>query len=347
MSYREVRRPDIVLQNDMLGVLIAQKLGTQLVPFRREYRPDGAPAPRVDLNYTLTDYNDFREKKVLTVYRRSQLPTRNDVARHLVNYPRIVYNLMDTDTFGAGEVDVLYPYWIDGRADHNPRTDPEEAVRFRDAGCGMEYKFDALMFKAAGAKRILTFHPHFHREPGIIDVEGIEVVCLDAVPGMVRYAKEKLGIGGDALIVNPDMKPRKQGKYDIAIEFARYGDFDLSHLEKNRIDVRTIETKTTLDAKGREVVIVDDIGSTFNTIVGAADNIYNAKSVDVIIAHPVCTPEGHKKAGALITRDEKRVRSIQGTHTIDSDFSKIPIQEEINEFYYGSKELYRIRVLHD
>jgi len=62
------------------------------------------------------------------------------------------------------------------------------------------------------------------------------VVCLDAVPSMVRYAKERLGISGDALVLNPDMKPSKQGKYDVALEFARYGDFDIDHLEKQRLD---------------------------------------------------------------------------------------------------------------
>jgi hypothetical protein len=41
-------------------------------------------------------------------------------------------------------------------------------------------------------------------------------------------------------------------------------------------------------------------------------------------------------------RDEKRVRSIQGTHTIDSDFSRISIEDEIANFYNGS-EKYRVK----
>ncbi len=342
MSSREVRKPDIVVLNDVWGNMIADSLDVPYVPFRREYQPDGAPAPRIDLNYTITNYDDFKGKKILTVYRRRQLPDRDDVARHLVNYPRIVYNLSDTETFDSDGIDVLYPYWLDGRADHNPKTDTDDAVRFRDAGRGIEYKFDALSFKAAGASRILTFHPHFHREPGIIDVEGIEVVCLDAVPSLVKYAKEKLGISGDALIVNPDMKPRKEGKYDIAFEFAKSGDFDLSHMQKTRIDSTKTHTKGTVNAKGREVLIVDDIGSTLSTVYGAADNIYNAKSVDILFVHSVLPSDGHKRANSMVSRDENRIRSIQGTHTIDSDFSKIPIHDEIKSFYDG-KELYRQR----
>jgi phosphoribosylpyrophosphate synthetase len=343
MSYREVKKPEIVVQNDIFGEMISNSLGAQIVPFRREYHPDGAPTPRVDMNYTLTNYADFKGKKVLTVYRRSQLPDRDAVARHLVNYPRIVYNLTDGENFDAGAVDVLYPYWINGRSDHNPKTDADMAVKIKDAGRGMEYKFDAIMFKAAGASRILTYHPHFHREPGIIDVGGMEVVCLDAVPSMVSYAKGTLGISGDALIINPDMKPKKEGKYDIALEFAKFGDFDLKHMEKFRVDSKHVEHKEPLDAKGREVVIVDDIGSTLGTVNGAVDGIYNAKSIDIIFVHSVLPSDGHRRANAMISRDEKRVRTIQGTHTIDSDFSKIPIHEEIVNFYNGS-EKYRTKL---
>ena len=132
-----VKKPDIIVGNDMFGVMIkdALEMGDKgYVSFRREYHPDGSPAPRVDMNYTLKGYDDFSGKKVLTVYRRRQLPNRDTVARHLVNYPRLVFNLTDPDTFGAGEIDVLYPYWLCGRQDHNPRTDEDEAVRIRDRG---------------------------------------------------------------------------------------------------------------------------------------------------------------------------------------------------------------------
>ena len=79
---------------------------------------------------------------------------------------------------------------LPSRLNHNPKTDDDQSVRIRDKGRGIGYKFEAAMFKAAGAKRILTFHPHFHREPGITDVEGMEVVCLDAVPGTKRFVQK-------------------------------------------------------------------------------------------------------------------------------------------------------------
>jgi len=336
-----VNRPDIVVTNmDELGIILSERLSVPWISFRREYHPDGAPAPRVNLSYTLNDYKDFEGKKVLTVYRRSQLPDRDSVARHLVNYPRLVNNLTDEELFNVDEVDVLYPYWINARADHNPMTDKVAHVRKRDAGRGLEYKFDAQSFKEAGAERILTFHPHFHREPGVIDVEGIEVVCLDAVPSMVKYAKERLGISGDALVLNPDMKPAKEGRYDVAHEFARYGDFEIDHLEKQRLDEKTVshDGKKRINAKGRDVVIVDDIGSTFNTVRGAVYNIDNAKTIDIMVVHPVLPYEGLKNVNRLISDDNYPVRSITGTHTINSDISEIPIEEAILDFYSPRKD---------
>jgi phosphoribosylpyrophosphate synthetase len=334
MAY-QVRKPDIILvsENDILGTMIAKDIGCDTVPFRREYHDDGSPAARIDLNYTITDYDSFKRKKVLTVYRRRQLPDRNSVARHLVNYPSIVFDLTDKDTFGVDEVDVMYPYWIRGRADHNPRTDDDQSVRIRDKGRGIGYKFEAAMFKAAGASRILTLHPHFHREPGTIDVEGIEVVCLDAVPGMVRYAQEGLGISKDCLVVSPDLKPARAGRYDIALQFAKFAELDSSHLEKQRLTGSESVSKTVLDAKDRDVVIVDDIGSTMGTVKGAVQNIKNAKSVDVMLVHAVLPYVGLSAVNELMGSDDYRVRSVTATHTIASDISRIPINDVVAGFY--------------
>ncbi|UCD02865.1 MAG: hypothetical protein JSV63_03740 [Candidatus Aenigmatarchaeota archaeon] len=330
------RNPDIVLTNDdIFGYMLAEALDTKIAPFRREYHPDGAPAPRIDLNHTLTDYTDFKQRKILTSYRRRQLPDRDAVARHLTNYPRIIYNLTNPDTFDAEQVDVLWPYWINARADHNPKHDKDPSVRRRDAGRGMEYLFDALMFKAAGANRLLTFHPHFHREPGVIDVEGLEVVCLDAVPSMVRYARDEIGISDDCLVLNPDMKPAKEGKYDIALEFARTADLEIDHLTKQRLDSDATDTKGYIDAQGRDAAIVDDIFATFATVKGSVQNIHNVNRIYVIGVHPVLPRDGHSTARALISSDEYPVVDVVGTHTVDSDFSRIPVHDEVRKFYRG------------
>ena len=335
MVYSDVRKPDIVVgsENDIMGTMISRSLGTEVVPFRREYHDDGAPAPRVDMNYTLTGYEEFEGEKALTVYRRRQLPDRNSVARYLASYPRVVANLTNSDTFGMGEVDVLYPYWISGRADHNPRNDRSEAIRLRDKGRGVEYVFDASLFMAAGANRILTFHPHFHREPGVIDVGGIEVVCLDAIPHMVRYGRDVLGMTDDCLVLNPDLKPERSGKYDIALEFAKRAGLNLGEMEKARLSPEEVQTKTRIDADGRDVLIVDDIASTLGTIKGAVRNIDGASRIDVMLVHAVLPQKGHSAVNELMSSDDYPVRTVTATHTIDSDISRIPVSDSVVDFY--------------
>ena len=85
--------PDIVIGNDMLGVYISKALGSDYVDFIRYYQTDGSPAPQIDMKGDLSRYEDFEGKHILTAYRRGMLPDRDDVARHLTNYPRLVANL--------------------------------------------------------------------------------------------------------------------------------------------------------------------------------------------------------------------------------------------------------------
>jgi len=331
-------RPDIVLGNDILGMMISDALvHGVMVPFRREYHPDGSPIPMVDMKYTLNNYEDFEGKHILTVYRRHMLPSRDDVARHLTNYPRLVANLTNTETFNVRQVDVVYPYWICGRQDHNPRTDPDEDMRRREKGRGIEYENDATFFKAAGARRILTFHPHFHRMYGVTDVKGIEVACLDAVPAMVEYARNEFGIGdGDWLVVNPDLKPTRKG-YDIALAFARYAELPSDHLEMARAQgSEKIIQGDDVDAKGRNVLIVDDIGSTFGTMETAIRHIEHPGRVYAEVVHATMPHEGLNRLRSMLRDSDCPLKGVAATHTIDSDISVIPIHNEVTEFYTGN-----------
>ena len=212
-------------------------------------------------------------------------------------------------------------------------------MRRRDQGVGVEYKNDALFFKAAGAKRILTFNPHFHRKHGVTNVRDIEVVCLDAVPSMVDYAKKEYGIDkGEWLIVNPDLKPSRRN-YDIALEFARYAKLPTEYLEMARSDGSAkIIQGDSIDAKGRNVIIVDDISSTFGTIETAIRHIKNPGRVYAMVVHCPLPREGLTKARNLLRDSDCPLKDIVATHTIDSVFSKISIHHEIVEYYRGSEK---------
>lgn len=330
---------DIVVGNDMLGMMIADELGVPKLNFVRYYHPDGAAAPTVDMRYGINDYESVEGKELLTVYRRKWMPTRDEVSRHMLNYFRLVHNLVNEETFNAEAVDVLFPYWISGRQDHNPRHDPDPDVRRRDKGRGVDYKSDATFLEAAGARRVLTFHPHFHREPGTIKVNGLEVVCLDAVPAMVKFAVDELGISGDCLVVTPDLKPAKEGKYDIAKAFAELAEREYGAVGGVRVSADDKVATTELDAEGRDVVIVDDIFSTLSTIESGVRNIRNPRRVDVIGVHGVFTRDaGINRVNRLLHDPDSPVGSITCTHTIEGPYAKIPIWDEVADFYKGHSE---------
>lgn len=319
-----MEKPEYVIGNDIFAGGVANSLGKcKLIEFRREYYIDGEPAPTVNFDYELDG------KHVLLVYRRRQRPTRNDVARHITNLLMLIYNLKHQ--YNVGELDVLYPYYIFGRQDHNPRNDPKPEIKERDRGKSVGYKFIAESFKSIGAERIITFNPHFHRDESVIEIEGLPVICLSAVPKLAEYA-EKLMCDGmlkrDSVVLSPDFKGNV-----LAKEFAKLTGLEYfeSEIKKNRInDRKTIHNKIH-DMKCRDVVIVDDILSTMGTCEGAINSLKNTGDIDIFAVHPVLPPEGHDKAQSLI--GSGKVRRIIATNTIDSDYSRVDISGEVAKVY--------------
>ncbi len=307
---------------DFFGKSLADALGCEFIPFRNEYYPEGSPAPRI-----AADYKEIEGSHVLTVYRRRQLPDRNTMCRFLANYPKVVWSLSDHETFNAVKVDVFHPYFILGRQDHNPKTDKDQNLRRRDAGKDVGYRYEVRLFR--GCNRILTFHPHFHREPGEIEVESVHLVCLDAVPAMVKYAKD-MGISDDCLVVSPDLS---DDGYSIAKSFAERAGLEFVYIEKQRFGPDHTQQANEIDAEGRDVVIVDDIATTLGTVQGAINAIRNPGEMDAFFVHAVLPQKGHTRAQSLTRGGGGPLRSISATDCIDSDFSSISIIDEIVKFY--------------
>ena len=162
--------------NDGFGRCLAECLRCGFGVFVEEYYGDGEPCPRV-----LVDYGEV-EGKCVAVVARLRFPAKfSDVARYLHNFLRVVSNLSDEELFNAECVDVILPYFVLGRQDHNPRTDPSRLVRVRDRGKDVGYRSLIKMSKGCGAGRVVTFNPHFHVLEGCVKVLGLDVVSLSGV----------------------------------------------------------------------------------------------------------------------------------------------------------------------
>lgn len=325
---------DIILgkSNDTFGFKLAHELNVEYGDFRTEYYPDGENSPRL-----IADYDNIDGRHVVVVYRRVQRPDRNDVARYQMNLLDLIAGLTDADVVHPASVEVLLPYYLKGRQDHNPRTDPDENVRRTDKGKAVGYKNLARMLSGVGAKKIVTFDPHFCRggegphtiawtqygERGEMDVE-----VLSAIGALAEYARER--ISENALIIAPD------GSADWMVrEFARYVNKEVAvfgdKARQNGEEV-TYLGADRLNLKGRDVVIVDDILSTLGTVVGSLKKMDNPGTIDVYAVHAVLPEKGFDAAKNL-TRPGGPFREIVATDAISSDFEKVSVIGRLVKHY--------------
>lgn len=336
---------DIIIgkNNDNFGIKLAHELRTDYLDFRSEYYPDGENTPRV-LGKDDGVYKRIEGKHVLLVYRREQRPDRDEMARYRVNLQDMVTALSDPEVFNAGEVDVFMPYFVLGRQDHNPRTDSDEGVREKDRGKGVGYRSVAKSLRGAGASRIISFDPHFYREKECVYRiewkrngynDGIDVVALSAIPLLAEHARDK--ISENAVIVGPD-----ESVNEMIVEFARIVDRDYVVFDdKKRIDATNVMyVGDNMDFDGRDVILVDDVLSTMNTVDGSLEKMKNTGTIDVFAVHGVLPQEGFDRAHGL-TRE--KVRRIVATNTIKSDFDKVSVMSRIVKYLKDEEELPLVR----
>jgi len=320
--------------HDEFGRILAERLDLECREFREEFYPDGEPCPRI-----LADYQELEDRDVLVVARLGSPMTTTGILSCLHDLDRVTFNLTDKLLYNARNVEVVLPYFLLGRQDHNSRTDPSEKIRVRDKGKDVGYRNVLKNLEARGVRRILTFSPHFDRygEGSRLYEEagrGIEVYRIPGINALARYFKGRLG--ADAIAINPDMTSGK-----MAEQFARLTGVTFMHgLDKKRVTDQDVEFTGTLDAEGRDVLIVDDIASAGSTILGAMKSLVNVREMDMAIIHAVLpdmptSDKGYRLIKKLLA--EKKIREFVATDTVDSEFSKASVIDDIVNFYRSRK----------
>jgi ribose-phosphate pyrophosphokinase len=173
------------------------------------------------------------------------------------------------------------------------------------------------MLEAAGVGDILSVDMHLHRL-GLEELSGMTSVRLHEVSAVDSLAKEAGRFLKRPVVVGPDSESERWAKRAAELLGSHY-----DVLEKHRISPKEIEIRPkTVDVKGQDVLIIDDIVSTGDTIKKVIESL-RAKGANKIAAaftHGVLSGEdaaaGLYRAGADY---------LVSANTINNEFSRVDV----------------------
>jgi len=162
------------------------------------------------------------------------------------------------------------------------------------------------------SSRIITVNTHFMRGSGQGVFHKIRFTNLDATPALINYLKVRMS---SPTVIAPD-----EGSLGMAKYAAELLGCEFDHIKKKRIsgeEVR-IETKS-LNVKNKDVLILDDIISTGNTIAKVAEFVgeWRPKSISVACIHPLFTNG--------IDMFKGKIDRLIATNTVESPVSKVNV----------------------
>jgi ribose-phosphate pyrophosphokinase len=220
----------------------------------------------------------------------------------LFEYLLLVDALKD---LGARKVTGFIPYFAYARQDE--RFKPGEAVSFKTVSKLME---------SVGTDEIYTIDMHQHRVLTSSEVFKIPSHNLSAMTLLADYVKKNWKLQ-KPLIIGPDAEAEQWAK--IAAERLNT-DYDV--FEKKRFSADHVEVRPRkAEAKGRDVLIVDDIISTGGTIVEALKILLSQGATKVAVActHPILA------SGALEKIYEAGADNVVGTDTVPSAIGQVSV----------------------
>jgi ribose-phosphate pyrophosphokinase len=285
---------DIVAGSSLPGMAldIAQALGAKAHFPKVERFPDGEThvvAPKVGET---------------VVYVQTMHPYPNEMLAEM----EITVDLLKD--MGAERVIAVIPYLAYTRQD--TRHEEGESISVRTM---------LRMLECAGVSDILSVDIHLHRL-GLSDLSAMTSVRLHEVSAVDSLANEARKFLTKPIVVGPDAESERWAKHAAELLESHY-----DVLEKHRISPTKIEIKPkSLDVRGRDVLIIDDIVSTGETIKQVIESLrdMNANKIMAAFTHGVLSDEdaaaGLYRAGATY---------LVSTNTINNEFSRVDVSPVI------------------
>ena len=214
----------------------------------------------------------------------------------------VIFAAETAKELGAKKVVLMAPYFPYLRQDK--RFKPGQCISIEVMGKLISRHFD----------KVLIVDPHLHREKTLSHLFSIKNEKLTANPYIYDYIKKNIK---NPLIVGPDWE-----SYKWARKVAEKIGCEYVIMEKKRFSGRKV--KVTLNRKvdigNKNIVFVDDIISTGNTIIEAVKNLrkFGAKKFNCIAVHGIFVENALEKL-------RKADVNVVTTNTITNKVAKIDV----------------------
>ncbi|NUN11605.1 ribose-phosphate pyrophosphokinase [Candidatus Micrarchaeota archaeon] len=242
----------------------------------------------------------LKGKTVLLV--QSMHPSPNDSLMELLLALRTAKEL------NAKKIIAVVPYLAYARQD----------VRFNPGEC-VSNKIIARMIEDAGANAFVTVNTHLHRISSlkeIFKIPSVDILLNDYFADY--YAAKKYA---NILVVGPDIESTPWIKHIAKKLKADYYVFNKKRFTGTKIENIILPG---LNAEGKNVLLIDDVASTGNTLISVSKILkkYGAKRVDCVVTHLLDESGGKKILNGGIS-------SIACADTLENKYVRIDCSKAI------------------
>lgn len=258
-----------------LATNISKVMGVSLICPELRVFSDGESKIRIK--------EELKDKACIVV--QSAYPPQVD--RHILQTLMLLKKCIDDS---AKNIVVVVPYMAYARQDH----------AFLE-GEVVTTELIANVYEIFGARNMVTVDIHSLRALSYFE-ERMHSINVSAVPLLADYAKSKFRMKMDnSVTISPD-----EGGFNRAQSFARQLDNNVICMKKTR-DRSTGEVNAAYSSsvhkeriRGQNIVLIDDIVSTGNTIIKTAEILKSdgCKGIIVMCSHALMTEESAKQIKA-------------------------------------------------
>ena len=174
------------------------------------------------------------------------------------------------------------------------------------------------LMRSAGVRRLVTVDIH---SPEGLGLFSFPIHSVSAIPSLADYARKTMNLK-DPVVLAPDFGASKRTEAFASLYGAK-----LLQLSKSR-DRLTGEVKVkkqSLEVKGKDVMIVDDVIQRGDTVAAAAELVLGegASKVYAFCVHGLFVGDAVRKL------EKAGVEKILSTNTVPSPYSAVDVSEPI------------------